>query len=57
MLAAVVGAALSGGAPAPAAAQESGDRPYLLERVDDAAIVQITNKAASILRRKRSRVD
>ncbi len=41
MLAAVVGAALSGGAPAPAAAQESGDRPYLLERVDDAAIVQL----------------
>jgi hypothetical protein len=25
--------------------------------VDDAAIVQITNKVASILRRKRSRVD
>jgi len=41
MLAAAVGAALSGGAPAPAAAQESGDRPYLLERVDDAAIVQL----------------
>ena len=41
MLAAVVGAALSGGAPNPAAAQESGDRPYLLERVDDAAIVQL----------------
>ena len=41
MLAAVVGAALSGGAPVPAAAQESGDRPYLLERVDDAAIVQL----------------
>ncbi len=41
MLAAVVGAALSGGAPAPAAAQESDDRPYLLERVDDAAIVQL----------------
>ena len=40
MLAAVVGAVLSGGAPAPAA-QESGDRPYLLERVDDAAIVQL----------------
>ncbi len=41
MLATVVGVALSGGGPVATAAQESGERPYLLERVDDAAIVQL----------------
>ena len=41
MLAAVFGVAASGGAPAAAAAQDPQDRPYLLERIDDAAVVQL----------------
>ncbi|MDE0828592.1 MAG: hypothetical protein OSB03_05280, partial [Vicinamibacterales bacterium] len=41
MLATAVGVALSGWGSAAPAAQESGARPYLLERVEDAAIVQL----------------
>ncbi len=40
MLVAVCGVAVSGGAPA-ATAQDTTDRPYLLEQVGDAAIVQL----------------
>jgi dipeptidyl-peptidase-3 len=41
MLATAVGVALSGWGSAAPVAQESGARPYLLERVEDAAIVQL----------------
>ena len=41
MLAVVFGVAASGGAPAVTAAQDTTDRPYLLEQVGDAAIVQL----------------
>ena len=41
MLAVVLGVAASGGAPAVTAAQETAERPYLLEQVGDAAVVQL----------------
>ena len=41
MLAVVCGVAASGGAPVATAAQDTTDRPYLLEQVGDAAIVQL----------------
>ena len=41
MLAVVFGVTVSGGAPAATAAQEAAERPYLLEQVGDAAIVQL----------------
>ncbi|MDP6579602.1 MAG: hypothetical protein QF681_03015 [Vicinamibacterales bacterium] len=40
MLAVAMGVATSGGSPTVRAAQEASDRPYLLERIGDAAIVQ-----------------
>ena len=41
MLAVAFGVAAAGGAPAVTAAQDTTDRPYLLEQVGDAAIVQL----------------
>ena len=41
MLAVVFGVAASGGAPEVMAAQDTTDRPYLLEQIGDAAIVQL----------------
>ena len=41
MLAVVFGVAASGGAPVVTAAQDTTDRPYLLEQIGDAAIVQL----------------
>jgi len=41
MLAVVFGVAASGGAPVVVAAQDTTERPYLLEQIGDAAIVQL----------------